>query len=81
MATLTLKNVPELLHQRLKESAERNLRSLNNEAIYWLDKILPHQSPESFIKEARKIRKSLDKLGVKPLTAKQIQAYKNMGRP
>ena len=37
MATLTLKNVPDDLHRRLKSRAERNHRSLNREAIRCLE--------------------------------------------
>jgi len=33
MANLTLRNVPDELHRRLKERAKRNRRSLNQEAI------------------------------------------------
>ena len=33
MATLTLKNVPDDLHRRLKDRARRHHRSLNREAI------------------------------------------------
>jgi plasmid stability protein len=32
-ATLTIKNIPERLRQRLKESAAQHRRSLNGEAI------------------------------------------------
>lgn len=37
MATLTLKNIPDELHARLKESAERNRRSLNSEILIRLE--------------------------------------------
>lgn len=37
MATLTLKNIPDELHARLKESAERNRRSLNSEILVLLE--------------------------------------------
>ena len=37
MATLTLKNVPDDLHRRLKARAEQNHRSLNREAIRCLE--------------------------------------------
>ena len=37
MATLTLKNIPDELHARLKESAERNRRSLNSEILFRLE--------------------------------------------
>lgn len=37
MATITLKNVPNDLHRRLKARAEQNRRSLNREAILLLE--------------------------------------------
>lgn len=38
--TITLKNVPPELHRLLKESAKRNKRSLNQEAIHALESSL-----------------------------------------
>ncbi len=38
--TITLKNVPLELHHSLKESAKRNKRSLNQEAIHFLEAAL-----------------------------------------
>jgi hypothetical protein len=38
MPTLTLKNIPDGLHARLKASAERNRRSLNSEILFRLEK-------------------------------------------
>jgi plasmid stability protein len=37
MASLTLKNIPDGLHALLKESAERNRRSLNSEILTRLE--------------------------------------------
>ncbi len=37
MLNLTLKNIPKDLHARLKESAERNRRSLNSEILARLE--------------------------------------------
>lgn len=37
MATLVIKNLPDRLHSRLKEQAERNRRSLTQEAISVLE--------------------------------------------
>lgn len=37
MLTLTLKNIPEDLHARLKQSAEKNRRSLNGEILARLE--------------------------------------------
>jgi len=81
MATLTLKNVPEEIHERLKQSAKTNRRSLNNEAIHCLELYLPGQSPAELVGEVRKLRSKLRRQGVSPLTAKEIQAYKKIGRP
>jgi len=39
-ATITLKNVPSDLHRSLKESAKRHKRSLNQEAIHFLETAL-----------------------------------------
>lgn len=33
MATLTIRNLPDELHQRIKERAKKNRRSLNQEVI------------------------------------------------
>jgi hypothetical protein len=38
MLTLTLKNIPPHLHARLKESAEKNRRSLNSEILTRLER-------------------------------------------
>jgi plasmid stability protein len=40
MSTLTLKSVPEELHERLKKRAERHRRSMNSEAIMILERAL-----------------------------------------
>ncbi len=38
MRSLTLKNIPSRLHTKLKESAERNRRSLNSEILTRLER-------------------------------------------
>ena len=55
MATLTIKNVPEKLHQRLKESAAQHRRSINSEAISCLEKVLgAHRvDPKEFLAAGR----------------------------
>lgn len=47
MATITLKNIPEDLHQRLRESAARHHRSLNREIIAQLEASLTERSRET----------------------------------
>lgn len=43
MPTITLKNVPEDLHRRLKARAARNRRSLNSEVIHCLETVVLKQ--------------------------------------
>lgn len=60
MATLTLKNVPDALHTKLKEQARRHRRSMNNEAIVCLERALfPSQrrDPDLLIQEAEALNR------------------------
>jgi plasmid stability protein len=45
MSNLVLRNVPEELHQRLKESAAAHHRSMTKEAIVILKAALAHEPP------------------------------------
>jgi plasmid stability protein len=83
MPALTLKNIPEELLQRLRDSAHRNRRSLNSEVLARLDVALPPppEDPEVTLARLAALRK---KWNIKPPTAqrmRQIQADKIWGRP
>ena len=58
MATMTLKNVPDEIYARLKETAARHRRSLNSEAILCLERALAPETPATavLLAEAREIR-------------------------
>lgn len=47
MPTLTIKRVPEELHERLKAQAERHRRSMNNEVITILERALSSSRPSA----------------------------------
>jgi plasmid stability protein len=47
MATITLKDVPEELRLSLKKRAERNRRSLNQELLYCLERIIENDAAAS----------------------------------
>ncbi len=47
MATLTIKKLPDVLHERLKRQARQNRRSLNNEVIVLLEQALARSAPEA----------------------------------
>lgn len=53
MATLTIRNLPDELHARLKEQAKRNRRSLNQEVIAELSEIEAVTDEEARIERSR----------------------------
>jgi plasmid stability protein len=79
MTTITLKNIPDDLHQRLKESATRHHRSLNREIIARLESQLmpPAQDAESKLAELRLLRQRQPVYAV----PEEIDALKREGRP
>ena len=80
MATLTIKNVPEKLHKRLKENAALHRRSLNSEAIFCLEKVLvaTRMDPKEFLAQVDAMRKRMPFVN---LTEEFLRAAKNEGRP
>lgn len=80
MATLTIKNVPERLHRRLKESAAQHRRSINSEAIACLEEVLTSTrvDPQKFLSEVDALRKRMPHVYI---TEEFLRAAKNEGRP
>ena len=79
MATLTIKNVPDDVYERLKQQAKENRRSINNETIIILENVLPPQQRdvEKILEEARKIRELTAHY---VLTDEEVNKWKNEGR-
>ena len=63
MASITLKGLPEALKNRIQEMADRERRSLNQQAIYLLERAV-RENPEGFGQAYRRFRK---KRGSSPL--------------
>jgi plasmid stability protein len=80
MATLTIKNIPEKLRERLKESAAQHHRSINGEAISCLENALVGNrlDPEEFLAQVRSLRARMPRVFV---TERDLRAAKNQGRP
>ncbi len=78
--TLTLKNIPDEVYDRLKRSAETHRRSLNSEAIVCLETVLSPGSvtPSERLARARELRGALPKRLVR---AQELDAMKKQGRP
>jgi plasmid stability protein len=77
--TLTLKNIPDAVYDRLKASAELHRRSMNSEAIVCLEAVLvpTRVAPAERLARARELRATL-----KParFLARDIDALKREGR-
>jgi antitoxin FitA len=79
--TLTLKNVPDEVYERLKSAAAHNRRSLNREAIVVLETALApgHVSALERIARARALRATLPARA--RFHTKDIDTAKRTGRP
>lgn len=77
--SLTLKNIPDAVYERLKAAAELHRRSLNSEAIVCLESVLlpGRVSPSDRLERARTLRASLPSMQFSP---KDIDAAKRAGR-
>jgi len=77
--TLTLKNIPDEVYDRLKLSAEAHRRSMNSEAIVCLETVLlPNRlAPAEWLARARTLRSALPK---GKFRARDIDALKRKGR-
>jgi plasmid stability protein len=78
--TLTLKNIPDDVYQRLKAAAAAHRRSLNSEAIVCLESVLKpaRMSPAEELESIRRLRAELQG---KEFSADDIDAMKRWGRP
>ena len=78
MASITIKDIPEVLHQRLKERAKANRRSLNAEVIACLEaKVLSR--PVDMETELERIKQLREEVGGY-LTQEMLDEFKEEGR-
>ena len=79
MATLTIKNLPDELYEKIKTSAAVNRRSINQEVIFLIEQVLAANAvgQETTLEEVRALR---EKLGIY-VTDEEINRAKNEGRP
>ncbi len=77
--TLTLKNIPEDVYDRLKLSAQAHRRSMNSEVIVCLESILlPRRvTSNERLQRARALRAALPEGGFQ---AEEIDAFKRQDR-
>lgn len=80
MGTLTLKNVPQALIDRIKRQAERHRRSLNREAIHILENGAGSGAAASVEARLERIRAMRNRYNLPPLTEELVEEAKNEGR-
>ncbi len=80
MTTLTIKNMPEKVYERLKVSAKANQRSINKELIAIVQQAVMPQAidVDEWLEQTRKIR---ERTAEYILTDDEITRLKNEGRP
>lgn len=79
MATLTIKNIPPDLYERLKHSAEVNRRSINSEVLMCIERslLVPSLNPTAALSQIRALReKTMQHL----LTDAELTSIKDQGR-
>lgn len=78
--TLTLKNIPDEVYERLKVVAKANRRSLNSEIIMCLETVLMSTriSPKERLARARQLRA---KLNAEEFQVDDTDIMKKQGRP
>lgn len=79
MANLTIKNIPDNLYQRLKESAKLNRRSMNSEVLVCLEQVLlqPKIDKTTVLQRIKGLRAESKRHF---LTDEEILKIKNEGR-
>jgi plasmid stability protein len=79
-ATLTLKNIPDEIYDRLKAAAETHRRSLNGEVIVCLETVL---APTRVLVSERlaRARQLRTELAPAKFRARDIDTLKKQGRP
>jgi plasmid stability protein len=79
MTTITIKNIPDDLHEALKKKASLQRRSLNNEIIACLEASLRSLpvDVESFLYKTQELRGQV----AGRLTNRELKTLKDEGRP
>jgi antitoxin FitA len=81
MSNITVKNIPEDLYERLRQSAASNHRSINSEIIVCIERAVSGRSKadvEAILADARRLR---ERIGILPITDEEFTEAKRAGRP
>ncbi len=86
MRTMTVRNIPDELYERIKKSAASHRRSINGEVVSFLERMFPrledigeYISEEELLKRIREHREEMARKGVF-VTEEFLNKAKNWGR-
>lgn len=79
MPTITVKNIPPDLYERLKNAAQIHRRSLNNQIITYLENALRSErvDPQAFLARLNALHQEMS---LPPLTDQLLENGKEFGR-
>jgi plasmid stability protein len=80
MTTVTVKNIPDLLYEQLKQTAQLHRRSINSEIIVCIEQAMGGQpiDLERTLARAQVLR---EKTSAYPISDEAFNAAKTAGRP
>ena len=80
MTTITVKNIPDDLYERLKQAAKTNHRSINSEIIACIERSVSPRPLDiaTYLAEARQLR---EQTADYVLTQAELRQARNEGRP
>ncbi|HLC25896.1 MAG TPA: Arc family DNA-binding protein [bacterium] len=80
MSTLTIKNIPKELYERIRQRASEHRRSINSEVIVCLERSLLSRrlEPAELLARVDALR---ERVNLPPLTEDFLRAAKSGGRP
>jgi antitoxin FitA len=79
VSNITVKNIPENIYEKLRQSAAANHRSINSEIIVCIEQAVHKRNKdvEIILENARKLR---EKIGALPITDEELTEAKKAGR-
>lgn len=80
MVTVTIKNIPEEIYERIKLQAKANRRSVNSEIISIFEKAVPTRTPMDVKKVLERARKVREFTVDNTITEDEINRWKREGR-
>jgi hypothetical protein len=80
MPTVTVKNIPADLYEKLKQSAQLNRRSINSEIVICIERAIRTKpiDPDAVLATARRLR---EKTMAHPISDHELAEAKAAGRP